>query len=174
MFSTFFPMGPPYLFHRVAPQTVFPQPVPSQGQEFTYVLVEFHEVHWFVPTFSLSWVAALPSSILTSLPRLMSYANLLRENCVISSRSLVMILNRTGPGMDLYCTLLVTGLQEEYNPLLLPFQYNFSDKFLYICLLIHPHCNILSTKTLFEAVESLSFQMASTPPFSSTNPVGLS
>lgn len=105
---------------RVAPQTVFPQPVLmsggllSQRQDFAFVLVEFHEG----PLLSgLLQKAVLPSSTATGPPRLVSSANFLGVHCVIPSRSLIMMLNRTGPGMGLCITPAVTGLQGEYNPL---------------------------------------------------------
>jgi len=82
-----------------------PGVVVAKVQDPAFGLVEPHPIG-FSP-------ATQPVGILTSLPRLMSYANFLIQHCVISSRSLIKMMNGTGPDMD----LSVTALQGDYNPL---------------------------------------------------------
>ncbi|KAK4819900.1 hypothetical protein QYF61_014635 [Mycteria americana] len=60
--------------------------------------------------------AFLPSSRSTLLPNLVSSENFLRVCSIPSSRSLIKILNKTGPNTDPWGTPLVTGRQLELTP----------------------------------------------------------
>ena len=56
------------------------------------------------------WMAAQPSGVSSTLPSLVSSANLLRVHSNSSARSLMKKLNKTGPSIDPWGTPLVTGL----------------------------------------------------------------
>ncbi|PKU42357.1 rna-directed dna polymerase from mobile element jockey- hypothetical protein [Limosa lapponica baueri] len=62
------------------------------------------------------WMAAQSSGVSASPPSLVSSANLLRIHSVLSSRSLINMLNKTGPSIDPWGTPLVTGLQLDPAP----------------------------------------------------------
>jgi len=64
------------------------------------------------------WMAAQPSGVSATHPTFVSSANLLRVRFILSSRSLMSKLNKTGPSTDPWGTPLVTGLQLDSAPLM--------------------------------------------------------
>ncbi|KAK4817624.1 LOW QUALITY PROTEIN: hypothetical protein QYF61_021527, partial [Mycteria americana] len=114
---------PQVLFHWAAFQPLFPKPVALHGVVVTQVqdlALSFVEPH----TIDLSpWIqpvqvplAFLPSSRSTLPHNLVSSANLLRVHSIPLSRSLIKILNRTGPSTEPWGTPLVTGRQLDLTP----------------------------------------------------------
>lgn len=63
------------------------------------------------------WMTSLPSRALSGPPSLVSSTNLMRVYFVTCSRSLIKMLNRTGPRADPHCVAIVTGILAEYDPL---------------------------------------------------------
>ncbi|KAK4827727.1 LOW QUALITY PROTEIN: hypothetical protein QYF61_021155 [Mycteria americana] len=113
---------PQVLSCQAAFQPLFPKPVALHGvvvtqeRDPTLSLVEPHRVG---PSPSIQPVqiplAFLPSSRSTLPHDLVSSANLLRVNSIPSSRSLIKMLNRTGPNAEPWGTPLVTGCQLEFS-----------------------------------------------------------
>ena len=66
-------------------------------------------------------MAAWPSGISATLPSFVSPANLLRVHCPVI-QVVNEDLNRTGPSVDPWGTLLVTGLQQDFIPLITTLQ----------------------------------------------------
>ena len=64
------------------------------------------------------WMAAQLCGVLVTCPSFVSSANLVRLHSVPSSRSLMKVLNRTGPSIYSWGPLLVTGLQLDFVPLI--------------------------------------------------------
>ncbi|KAK4829606.1 hypothetical protein QYF61_005706, partial [Mycteria americana] len=107
---------PQVLFHQVAFQPLFPRPVAFHGvvvaqvQDPTLSLVESHTIGLGPSTQPIR----IP---LSTLPHeLVSSANLLRVHSIPSSRSLIKILNRTGPNTEPWGTPLVTSCQLDLTP----------------------------------------------------------
>ncbi|KAK4806792.1 hypothetical protein QYF61_005588 [Mycteria americana] len=72
----------------------------------------------FSSLFRSLWMAARSSAISATPPTFVSPANLLRVHSAPSSRSLMKMLNRTGPSIDPWATPLVTGIQLDFVPLI--------------------------------------------------------
>ncbi|KAK4828887.1 hypothetical protein QYF61_001445 [Mycteria americana] len=117
---------PQVLFHQAAFQPLFPKPVTLHGVAVTQVqdpalsLVEPHTIG-LGPSIQpvqipLEGKAFLPSSRSTLLPNLVLSANLLRVHSIPSSRSLIKMLNRTGPNTEPRGTPLVTDRQLGLTP----------------------------------------------------------
>ncbi|KAK4810817.1 hypothetical protein QYF61_008789 [Mycteria americana] len=109
------------LLCRAAFQPLFPKPVALHGvvvtkvQDLALGLVESHTIA-SAHRSSLSRSLCrdfLPSSRSTLPHNLVSSANLLRVHSIPLSRSLIKILNRTGPNTEPWGTPLVTGRQLE-------------------------------------------------------------
>ncbi|KAK4828429.1 LOW QUALITY PROTEIN: hypothetical protein QYF61_026525 [Mycteria americana] len=111
------------LFSRAAFQPLFPKPVALHGvvvtqvQDLTLGLVEPHTIG-LSPSVQPVQIplAFLPSSRSTLPHNLVSSANLLRARSIPSSRSLIKILNKTGPKTEPWGTPLVTGRQLDLVP----------------------------------------------------------
>ena len=95
-----------------------PKPVPvilSQVQDLAHVFVQLHIVFvslLFCLSRSLSKMALL-SDVSTSLPSLVSSANLVRVLSISSLKSFMKMLNSMGPSIIPWGTLLVTGCQSK-------------------------------------------------------------
>ncbi|KAK4816403.1 LOW QUALITY PROTEIN: hypothetical protein QYF61_016720 [Mycteria americana] len=104
-------------------KSLFPKPVALHGVVVTQVwdpapsLVEPHIIG-LVPSIQPVQIPLvfLPSSRSTLLPNLVSSANLLRVHSICLARSLIKILNRTGPNTEPWGTSLVTGRQLDLTP----------------------------------------------------------
>ncbi|KAK4825953.1 LOW QUALITY PROTEIN: hypothetical protein QYF61_003471 [Mycteria americana] len=114
---------PQVLFHQAAFQPLFPKPVALHGlvvvqvQDLALGLVEPHTIGlgpWIQPV--QVPLQSLPALKSTLPPNLVSSANLLRVHSIPSSRSLIKILNRTGPSTEPWGTLLVTSWQVDLTP----------------------------------------------------------
>ena len=113
--------------------------------------------HFSVLLRSLS-MAAGPSGISTTPPRFVSSENFLREHSAPSSRSIKKMLNRTGPTIDPWCTLLVTGFQLDFVPLIMTlWAWRFNYFWVYLTVFsFSPYFNSLSVKILRDIVENLT------------------
>ncbi|KAK4823665.1 LOW QUALITY PROTEIN: hypothetical protein QYF61_005017 [Mycteria americana] len=107
------------LFYR----PLFPKPVALHGvvvtqvQDLALSLLESHKIG-LGPSIQPIQIplAFLPSSRSTLPHNLVSSANLLRVHSIASSRSLIKILNRTGPSTEPWGTPLVTSCQVDLTP----------------------------------------------------------
>ncbi|KAK4813748.1 LOW QUALITY PROTEIN: hypothetical protein QYF61_023684 [Mycteria americana] len=111
---------PQVLFCQAAFQPLFPKPVALHGVVVTQVwdpalgLVKPHTIN-LSPSIQPVQIplSFLPSSRSTLPPKLVSSANLLRVHSIPSSRSLIKILNKTGPKTEPWGTPLRTVLRKS-------------------------------------------------------------
>lgn len=149
--------------------------VPSQLQDFALPHVEFHDI----PVCPTVWnhevqpfgVSATPHSFAST-------ANLLRVHPAPFSRSLMKILNRIGPSIDSWDTLLVTGLQLDFVPLIIgcstSFQLNHINLSLvkHYFLLVNPCWLLFMTFLPFICLD-ISTKLSLQTPFQEVNAVGI-
>lgn len=105
-----FPTTLPVLLHRV---------LPSKVQDLAFVPVEFCKVS-AGPLLHPLQIQLDDSSALENIdwsPSLGSAVNLRSKQCITSCRSLIKMLNRTGPGIDCWGTPHTTGCQVKPEPL---------------------------------------------------------
>ncbi|KAK4818658.1 hypothetical protein QYF61_017266 [Mycteria americana] len=101
----------PVLFCLAAFQPLFPRPVALHGVVVTQLALAHRS------SLSRSLCRAfLPSGRSTLPHNLVSSENLLRVHSIPSSRSLIKMLNRTGPSTEPWGTPLVTGRQVDLTP----------------------------------------------------------
>jgi len=117
-------LHPKILLHWTAFQPLFPKPITLRGVVVTEVegptlgLVEPHTVGLSPSIQSVQMpLQSLPTLKQINTPtQLVPSANLLREDSILSSRSLIKILNKTGPKTEPWGTPLVTSHQLDLTP----------------------------------------------------------